>query len=218
MGLADYLLDVSEGRTADYMRPAFWPTTPDILAGPLRDGHQPRSGCALPLAALDGADVGLLLRLRLRENVPASADQRGVLRLGEVRAETPRVEEPRQSRPVHHHAQRHPPAPPRAPAARGAWVHTTDNDQLLAFSRIDARPVRRRPRGRQRRPWNVQSGWIHLDLEALGIPADEPYDAVDELTGDTFEWSGAHPWVRLDPDWTPGHVLHLTRRPTTPGA
>jgi starch synthase (maltosyl-transferring) len=67
-------------------------------------------------------------------------------------------------------------------------------------------------------PWNVQSGWIHLDLDALGIPADESYDAVDELTGDTFEWSGAHPWVRLDPEWTPGHVLHLTRRTKPPAA
>ncbi len=30
---------------ADYMRPNFWPNTPDILAGPLRNGAPARSSC-----------------------------------------------------------------------------------------------------------------------------------------------------------------------------
>ena len=37
-GLRAYLEELAQGPTADYMRPNFWPNTPDILAGPLRNG------------------------------------------------------------------------------------------------------------------------------------------------------------------------------------
>jgi starch synthase (maltosyl-transferring) len=57
----------------------------------------------------------------------------------------------------------------------------------------------------------VQSGWLNLDLEALGIDPGRPYTAHDELSGDTFEWHGANPWVRLDPSDVPGHVFALSQ-------
>ncbi len=60
-------------------------------------------------------------------------------------------------------------------------------------------------------PWNVQSGFLTLDLPELGLPIDQPYLAIDEITGETYEWTGPHPWVRLDPASDPGHILVLRR-------
>src|SRR5207247_2677033 len=36
--LVDYLTELTSPPLADYMRPNFWPNTPDILSGPLRRG------------------------------------------------------------------------------------------------------------------------------------------------------------------------------------
>ncbi len=63
-------------------------------------------------------------------------------------------------------------------------------------------------------PWNVQSGFLQVDLVALGLPVDQPYVAVDELTGESYDWVGPNPWVRLDPSVCAGHVLSL--RPAAP--
>ena len=61
-------------------------------------------------------------------------------------------------------------------------------------------------------PDRVQAATLSLDLDALGLPPDEPIDAHDELIDITFPWQGPHPWVRLDPAHQPAHVLHLRRR------
>ena len=61
-------------------------------------------------------------------------------------------------------------------------------------------------------PYHPQEGTIWLDLEALGIPADIPFEAQDELTGTKYVWQGPESYVRLDPAQQPAHVLHLRRR------
>ena len=61
-------------------------------------------------------------------------------------------------------------------------------------------------------PDRAQAATLGLDLDALGLPADEPFDAHDELTDTTYTWQGPNPWVRLDPAQQPAHVLHLRRR------
>jgi starch synthase (maltosyl-transferring) len=48
-----------------------------------------------------------------------------------------------------------------------------------------------------------------LDLGALGVAADRPFDVHDELGGETFTWYGAVNYIRLDPAWQPAHVLHV---------
>jgi len=61
-------------------------------------------------------------------------------------------------------------------------------------------------------PHHAQEGTIWLDLEGLGIPADIPFEAYDELTGITYIWQGPESYVRLDPAQQSAHVLHLRRR------
>ena len=65
--------------------PNFWPNTPDILAGPLRNG--PPAAFRLRLAARgdDGAELRHLLRLRAVRERAGVGRQRGVPALGEVR-------------------------------------------------------------------------------------------------------------------------------------
>ena len=57
-------------------------------------------------------------------------------------------------------------------------------------------------------PHNTHEDTLGLDLPALGFDWHETYEAFDELTGMTFMWTGANPYVRLD-SGLPAHVLHL---------
>jgi len=55
------------------------------------------------------------------------------------------------------------------------------------------------------------SGALSLDLGALGIDGARPYVAEDLLGGCRFDWSGDRPFVLLDPERQPAHVLRLSQ-------
>ncbi|HKR99804.1 MAG TPA: alpha-1,4-glucan--maltose-1-phosphate maltosyltransferase, partial [Candidatus Dormibacteraeota bacterium] len=59
---------------------------------------------------------------------------------------------------------------------------------------------------------SAQEAVTWLDLEALGIAADRPFQAHDEMTGETYTWRGPQNFVRLDPAVLPVHVLHLRQQ------
>ena len=63
-GLWAYLEELAHGPIADYMRPNFWPNTPDILSGPLRHGPPAAFALRLVLAATLARRMGHLQRLR----------------------------------------------------------------------------------------------------------------------------------------------------------
>ena len=61
-------------------------------------------------------------------------------------------------------------------------------------------------------PHHTQSGWVSLDLDALGVDAARPFQVHDVLTGARFLWSGARNFVELDPARSPAHVFRVRRR------
>src|SRR5262249_51907524 len=71
-GLWAYLDELAHGPTADYMRPNFWPNTPDILSGPLRYGPPAAFALRLVLAATMSPSYGVYSGEELSETLPAS--------------------------------------------------------------------------------------------------------------------------------------------------
>jgi starch synthase (maltosyl-transferring) len=61
-------------------------------------------------------------------------------------------------------------------------------------------------------PHHPQSGWIDLDVGALKIDADQPYQVHDLLSDQRYIWRGRHNYVLLDPQRAPAHVFRLRRR------
>ena len=64
-------------------------------------------------------------------------------------------------------------------------------------------------------PYHVQSGWVTLDLDALGLDAGTPYHMHELLSGARYLWSGARNYVSLDPARSPAHLFRLRRRVRT---
>jgi starch synthase (maltosyl-transferring) len=92
---------------------------------------------------------------------------------------------------------------------RGLRFHGIDNDALIAYSK-------RAPGGGEAvlcvvnlDPHNAQSGWLDLDLEALGLDVDRPFQAHDQLSDARYLWRGPRNYVSLDPRHSPAHVFRV---------
>jgi starch synthase (maltosyl-transferring) len=93
---------------------------------------------------------------------------------------------------------------------RNLAFHPVDNEQLLCYSKAtdDGEDVILTVVNLD--PHHGQSGWLALDLHALGLDG-APFAVDDLLCGGSYEWQGPHPYVHLDPSGTPAHVLHVRR-------
>jgi starch synthase (maltosyl-transferring) len=203
--LEEYVTELTTPPLVDYMRPSFWPNTPDILSGPLRGGPPEAFALRYVLAATLVPAYGVYSGYELYENEPAAdtneeyaasekfeSKERDWNRADSLAPLFTKVNEIRRRHPVFSDL-------------RDVRFHDVDNEQVMAYSRghadrdlvlvvVNLDPV------------NVQEATVHLDLAAIGLPGGR-YTALDELTGDTFSWEGPANYVRLDP--STGQVAHI---------
>ncbi|MFP5335606.1 MAG: alpha-1,4-glucan--maltose-1-phosphate maltosyltransferase [Actinomycetes bacterium] len=215
--LADYLTELSH-ETADYMRPSFWPTTHDILTPYMQYGGPGAFRLRAVLAATMVPTWGIYSGYELVENVarPGAEEQidnekyefkprdwAGALEQG--RSLAPLLTRLNAIRRAHPALQR----------LRGAVVHRTDDDQILAYSRRV--PAEHSPTGVEDTvltvvlldPHSTRETMMHLDMPALGLDWQDTFVAHDLLGEQTWSW-GEHVYVRLDPEH-PAHVVHVRR-------
>ncbi|MDG4758939.1 alpha-1,4-glucan--maltose-1-phosphate maltosyltransferase [Micromonospora sp. WMMD710] len=204
---------------ADYMRPNFWPNTPDILHESLQHGGPPMFKIRAVLAALLSPSWGLYAGYELFEHVArpgaeeyldnekyelrprdwAGAEAQGrslapfLATLNRVRRDNPALHQLRNLR-----------------------FHEIDNPALLCWSKHDPETGNTVIVICSFDPRVVQWGNTTLDMPALGFDWHERFTVHDELTGTSYDW-GQRNAVRLDPYLQPAHVLTV-RRPTPPAA
>jgi starch synthase (maltosyl-transferring) len=208
----DYLVELTSGPTADFMRPSFWTNTPDILSGPLRRGGRGAFKLRLVLASMMTPTFGMYSGYELMENEPASETNEEYLQSEKYEIKTRDWGRPDSLAPfvtrLNDVRRRH----PALQELRNIWFHHTNNDSLLAFSKQSGDDVVLVIANLD--PHSAQDDVLWIDLGRIGLPWDEPYEAYDELTDVTYIWDGPSPYVRLDPQFgEPAHVFHLRRRP-----
>jgi starch synthase (maltosyl-transferring) len=204
--LREYVTELTTPPLVDYMRPSFWPNTPDILDEHLRNAPPSAFALRFILAATLVPLYGVYSGYELCENEPASLTNTEYLHSEKYEIKKRDYDAPGSLAPlfrtVNDIRRRH----------DGVWslrdirFHHSDNEQVLAYSR-----------GHASRdlllcvvnldPHDAQVTMVRLDLGALGLPHDVRYHLRDELTGDTYEWHGEAGYVRLDP--AAGHVAHI---------
>ena len=55
------------------------------------------------------------------------------------------------------------------------------------------------------------SGFVSLDLDALGIDPARPFEVHDLLSDARYTWNGAWNYIELDPHVVPAHVFRITQ-------
>jgi starch synthase (maltosyl-transferring) len=87
-----------------------------------------------------------------------------------------------------------------------------DNEQLIAFAKTTPALDNAIVCVVNLDPHHVQSGWLSLDLAALGLEPNQAYQMHEVLTGAHFLWQGPRNYVSLDPQRCPAHVMQLRAR------
>jgi starch synthase (maltosyl-transferring) len=208
--LQEYLEEVALGPKADYMRPNFWPNTPDILSGILRGGGPGAFRLRLVLAACMTPSYGIYSGYELCENQPMSDANEEYFESEKYEIKDRDFSQPGSLVPfvsrINDIRRRH----PAFAALSNVTFHHTNNDQILCWSKVDPAADDVMLMVVNLDPHDTHEDTLALDLPALGFDWHETFEAFDELTGMTFIWTGSTPYVRLDPG-LPAHVLHLRR-------
>jgi starch synthase (maltosyl-transferring) len=210
--LTEYFTDLSHGPGRDYFRPNVWPNTPDILHEALQTGLRAAFSTRLVLAATLSANYGIygptyeLMESTARE--PGSEEYRDsekyelrhwdiersdslwplIARINRIRRDNPALQ-----------------------SDSSLTFCPIDNDRLIAYVKHDPGSKDIVVTVVNLDPYNVQSGWIDLDLRSFDIDSDQPYQVHDLLSDQRYQWRGGRNYVMLDPRRMPAHVFKLRR-------
>ncbi|GAA5198950.1 alpha-1,4-glucan--maltose-1-phosphate maltosyltransferase [Rugosimonospora acidiphila] len=200
--------------TADFMRPNFWPNTPDILHETLQHGGPPmfkiRAVLASMLAPSWGMYAGYELfehearpgaeeyldneKFQLRPRDWAGEEAAGRSLAGFITL----LNTIRRNNPALHWL-------------RNLRFHEVDNDALLCWSKRDPATGNTVLVACTLDAANTQWGNVTLDLPALGLDWQDRFAVRDELTGITYDW-GQRNIVGLDPYVQPAHIFTVHHR------
>lgn len=211
--LRAYLEELTQTPVREYFRPSLWPNTPDILPDDLVIGGRPAFLCRLVLAGTLSSHYGIygpafeLMERTPREGSGEYADNEKY-EIKEWDRELPHSLRPfitslntiRRAHPALHRND-------------NMYFHDTDNDRLLCYSKragddvvlcVVSMDLHHR-----------QAGWLSLDTAALGLTADETFQAHDLLGGGRYLFTGSRNYVELDPHAMPAHIFAIRRRVRT---
>ncbi|HIW67975.1 MAG TPA: DUF3416 domain-containing protein [Candidatus Dietzia merdigallinarum] len=88
---------------------------------------------------------------------------------------------------------------------RTLHFHEVDNDQIIAYSKLDPATGDCVLMVISLDSHGAQEGTLALDMAALGYPADAQFTVYDEVTGSEFHWGPAN-FVRLEPWAAVAHI------------
>ncbi|MFC3688221.1 alpha-1,4-glucan--maltose-1-phosphate maltosyltransferase [Aquipuribacter hungaricus] len=212
--LTEYVTELST-ESAHYMRPSFWPSTPDILHASLQYGGPAAHRLRAVLAATMVPSWGIYAAYELGEHVARPGAEEYIdnekfeyrprdwaAAEAEGRSLAPLLTRLNEVRRAHPSLQR----------LRGTTFHRTDDDMVIAYSRHV--PAEESPTGRADTvlvvvnldPHAAHETTVHVDATTLGLPAHSQYTVTDLLGGGTYGWGGAN-YVRLDPYVASAHVF-----------
>jgi starch synthase (maltosyl-transferring) len=233
--LTEYMEELS-GKAAAYMRPNFWPNTPDILHEYLQHGGPPAFKIRAVLASMLSPAWGMYSGYELCENTPLRPGSEEYLD-SEKYQYRPRDWETAArdglgisgyiadlNRIRRSHVALH--------WLRNLRFHDVDQPELICFSkRISGGPAspertsgQAAPRAGELGggsadtvlvvvnldPHQAREATVWLDMPELGMDWHDELTVTDELSGEIFSWGQAN-YVRLDPAVRPAHIFNVSR-------
>jgi starch synthase (maltosyl-transferring) len=204
--LTEYFTELTTPPMADYFRPNVWPNTPDILHATLQHGSRGTFLARAVLASCLCANYGVYApAFELMEQTPREPGSEEYLDSEKYQIRHWDLDRPDSLRHFLARCNAVRRAHPALQTNRTLRFHFVDNDALICWSKRAGSDVVLCVVNLD--PWNVQTGWTVLDLEALGLVEDATFTVHDLLTDAHYEWEGAHNFVQLDPAGVPAHVF-----------
>lgn len=214
--LSECFTELTSLAVSEFFRASLWPSTPDILTEYLQFGGRPAFVVRLVLAATLGASYGIYgPAFELMEDQEVEPGSEEYLDSEKYQLRTWDRDRPDSLRGLIARVNRIRRDNPALHTDRGLIFHTVDNDSIIAYSKVceaspDAVLV-----VANLDPHHTQSGWVQLDLEALGLSPGIAFQAHDLLSGARYLWRDARNYISLDPEHSPAHILRIRHRVRT---
>ncbi len=215
--LQTYLTELTTTELAEYMRPNFWPNTPDILHEELQAGHRSTFIARMVLAATLSSNYGMYgPAYELCEHAPVRKGKEEYLdsekyeikrwdmdRPGNIRAEITAVNHIRRENSALQQTANL--AFVRIDESEGCehsmlmgYVKRSADDSNIILTVVNLDPE------------NTHAGWLRFPLEKFSLPHTHHFRVEDLLSGRIYEWDGEWNYIELDPEKTPAHIFRVS--------
>ena len=210
--ITEYLTELTRTEVREFFRPNFWPNTPDILPEFLQLDGRPAFVIRLALAATLSSSYGIygpVFELGLNRAAAGREEYldsekyevRDWSKEGEppLRALVTRINRIRRENRAFH-------------SVNNLRFFDVDNDSLIAYGKATDDLSNIVLVVVNLDPFHVQSGWVTVPVEDLGVPAGQPYLVFDLISQDKYLWQGGKNYVELHPDRLPIHIFRIHKR------
>jgi starch synthase (maltosyl-transferring) len=210
--LTAYFRDLTATELREFFRPNLWPNTPDILPEYLQIGERPAFMIRLILAATLGANYGVYgPAFELCDNAPREPGSEEYLNSEKYELKHWDLDSPWSLKDLIARVNRIRRENPALQRDANLRFHETDNPAVICYSKstndlsdiiivianLDA--------------FHTQTGWVTLDLAALGLDTSHAFQAHDLLGEGRYLWHGAHNYFELAPGSMPAHVMKVRK-------
>ena len=208
-----YFTELTRTEVQEYFRPNLWPNTPDILTEYLQHGGRPAFLVRLVLAATLGASYGIYgPAFELCEHHPRSEGSEEYLNSEKYEIRYWDLEQPESLKNFMARVNRIRRDNPALQSNQGLHFHAVDNPELLCYSKSTADCSNVVLVVVNLSPSYAHSGWVELELDALGLELSQPSQMHDELSDARYLWQGARHYVELNPQVVPAHIFRVRHR------
>jgi starch synthase (maltosyl-transferring) len=210
--LTEYFTELAQGPGTQYFRPNVWPNTPDILQETLQSGLRAVFATRLILAATLSANYGIYgPTFELMESAPRDPGSEEYLNSEKYQLRHWSLDRPDSLRSLIARMNRVRRENAALQSDRSLTFCPVDNEYLIAYRKSDAATGNIVLTVVNLDPHHVQSGWVELDLEVLGLEPGRPFQVHDQLSDQRYQWRDGRNFVMLDPARLPAHVFLLRR-------
>jgi len=203
--LREYLEELTQSSAKDFMKPIFFPTTPDILPWHLQNATPAMFKIRFALACTLVGAYGMYNGYEICESAPVPGKEEFLHsekyqykawdwnRPGNIKGFIKRLNEIRQDNRALHRL-------------KNLRFHDSNNPSILAYSKTEGENIILCVVNLD--PHNRQTATLNLDLASMGLANENIYGVYDLLTHESYVWSGRYNYVELSPH---KEVLHLLK-------
>jgi starch synthase (maltosyl-transferring) len=208
--LTEYFTELAAAPLAEFFRANLWPNTPDILTEYLQFGGRAAFMARLVLAATLGASYGIYgPAFELMEHVARDAGSEEYLDSEKYELRHWDLERDDSLREFIARVNRIRRDQAPLQSNRRLQFHTIANEALLAYSKTNADGSQAVLVVVNLDPHNTQTGFIDVDLAAIGLHEEHPFQVHDLLSGARYLWQGRRNYISLDPRQAAAHIFRI---------
>lgn len=208
--IIDYLTELTQSESRDYLQPNFFANTPDILPPILQRGGRPAFQLRLALAATLSSVYGIYNGYELCENasIPNTEEYASSEKYEYKVWDWDRPGNIKNYVAALNRARRENPALREFTNLR---FYPASSDSILFYGKMTADRSNMIFAAVNLDPFETHEAILEFPLQEMSLGADDAFEAEDLLNGERHLWRGASQNVRLDPNRNPTALFRVTR-------